>query len=46
MTTNDIRAHVLAAYPSDAWKRKVQKMKDDQVQALFFSLQRRKKVKR
>jgi hypothetical protein len=46
MTTNDMRSHVLAAYPNGTWKRKVQKMKDDQVQAIYFSLQRRKRAKK
>lgn len=45
MSTNDMRSHVLAAYPNDSWKRKVMAMRDDQVQAIYLSMQRRKKVK-
>lgn len=45
MTTNDMRGHIIAACPGEAWKRKVQKMKDDRVLAVYRSLQKRKKVK-
>jgi hypothetical protein len=45
MSTNDMRGHVIAAYPSEEWKRKVQMMNDTQVLAIYKSLQKRGKVK-
>lgn len=47
MTTNDMRGHIIAAYrgAGPEWRRKVLKMSDGQVLAMYRSLQKRKKVK-
>jgi hypothetical protein len=45
MTTADMRGHLIAAYPGEVWKRKVLRMKDEEVLAVYRSLQKRKKIK-
>jgi hypothetical protein len=46
MTTNDMRGHIIAAYGGkEDWRKKVQKMSDAQVLAIYRSLQAKKKVK-
>jgi hypothetical protein len=46
MNTNDMRGHVIAAYGgSDKWKRKVLRMSDTQVLAIYKRLQAKGKVK-
>ena len=46
MSTNDMRGHIIAAYGSgEVWRKKVLKMSDGQVLAMYRSLQKRKKVK-
>ena len=46
MTTNNMRDHVIKAYGGgDAWRKKVLKMSDGQVLAIYRSLQKKGKVK-
>lgn len=46
MTTNDMRGHIIAAYGgSETWKRKVLRMSDTQVLAIYKRLQLKGKVK-
>ena len=44
-STSDMRGHIIAAYSGEAWKRKVLRMSDSEVLAIYRSLQKRKKVK-
>ena len=44
MTTNQMREMVKSAYPGPNWKSKVNKMKDDQIIALYHSLIRLGKI--
>lgn len=41
---NQIRTAVANAYPGDTWSRKVQKMNDPQVQAVYLRLKAKGKV--
>lgn len=45
MSTKDMRDHVIKAYAGEAWRSKVLKMSDEQVLAIYRSLQKRKKVR-
>ena len=45
MTTADMRGHVIAAYQGEAWRKKVLKMPDSQVLAIYKRLQVKGKVK-
>lgn len=46
MTTTNMRDHVIKAYGGgEAWRRKVLKMTDGQVLAIYRSLQKQGKVK-
>jgi hypothetical protein len=38
------RRLVLKAYPTETWKAKVKKMRDDQIVAVFFRLRRQGKI--
>ena len=38
MTTEQMRQAILVKYPGEAWKQKVAKMSDAQVQAIYFRL--------
>lgn len=38
---NQMRQAVMAAYPSESWKRKVMCMSDNQILAIFSSLKER-----
>lgn len=40
-----MRKWVKAAYPGDGWKKKVEKMPDDQIVALFHQLRKRGKIR-
>lgn len=41
MTINQMRMHIADAYPNENWKRKCENMPDNQVIAIFHSLQNR-----
>ena len=45
LTTVDMRDWVKSAYPGPNWKKKVDKMSDDQIIALYYSLVKRGKIK-
>lgn len=40
-----MRKWVKAAYPGEGWKKKVEKMPDDQIVALFHQLRKRGKIR-
>lgn len=40
-----MRDHVIKAYSGEKWRKKVLKMSDNQVLAIYMSLQKRKIVK-
>lgn len=46
MRIQDMRDFVAAGYSGDKWKNKVNRMSDDQVTAIYFSMQRRNETKR
>lgn len=45
MTNADMRGWVKSAYPSNTWKKKVDKMSDEQIVAVYYSLVQRGKIK-
>lgn len=45
MTIVEMRKQVTAAYNGDSWKKKVAKMTDAQVQAIWFRLSNQGKLK-
>ena len=45
MTTLDMRGWVKSAYTSKAWEAKVDRMADEQVIALYYSLVKRGKIR-
>lgn len=42
LTINQMKGEVLRAYPGEKWYKKVQKMPDMQIMAIYESLKRRK----
>ena len=42
MTINQMKGEVLRAYPGEKWYKKVEKMPDMQIMAIYESLKRRK----
>lgn len=46
MTPQQMRLELIAAYPfSDKWRRRVERMEDDQVTAIYLRLKKDGKVK-
>ena len=45
LTTVNMRGWVRSAYPGPNWKKKVDKMSDDQIIALYYSLVKQGKIK-
>ena len=45
MESYQMRDRVKKAYPGDNWKRKVDRMPDDQIIALYYSLVKQGKIK-
>jgi len=45
LTTVNMRDWVRSAYPGPNWKKKVDKMSDDQIIALYYSLVKQGKIK-
>ena len=45
LTTVNMRDWVRSAYPGPNWKKKVDKMPDDQIIALYYSLVKQGKIK-
>ena len=46
MTPQQMRLELIAAYPlSDKWRRRVERMEDDQVTAIYLRLKKEGKVK-
>lgn len=41
---NRMRSEVTKAYPGKGWKKKVEKMSDDKVTAIYLNLKARKRV--
>ena len=42
MTADQMRRHISMAYPGDRWKDKVERMSDEQVIAIYYSMLSRK----
>lgn len=38
MTTDQLRVEIMNVYPGEKWKRKVKKMKDAQVLAIYYKM--------
>jgi hypothetical protein len=45
MSTDQLRCLVASAYAAESWRKRVARMTDGQVLAIYRSLQRQKKVK-
>ena len=45
MTTANMRDWVKSSYPSDTWRKKVDKMSDEQIIAVYYSLVKQGKIK-
>lgn len=46
MNPNQVRLELIAAYPfSDKWRRRVERMEDDQVIAIYLRLKKEGRVK-
>jgi hypothetical protein len=37
MTVNQMAAKIISVYPNEAWRRKVNRMNDDQIIAIYFN---------
>ena len=37
MTVNQMVAKIISVYPNEAWRRKVNRMNDDQIIAIYFN---------
>lgn len=42
MTVREMRHYISKVYPGERWKKKVAKMPDDQVMAVYFNFEERK----
>lgn len=46
MNPNQVRLELIAAYPfSDKWRRRVERMEDDQVIAIYLRLKKEGRIK-
>lgn len=45
MTTSNMRGWVKSAYTSDSWKKKVDRMSDEQIIAIYYSLIKQGRIK-
>ena len=45
MTTSNMRGWVKSAYNSDNWKKKVDRMSDEQIIAVYYSLVKQGRIK-
>ena len=46
MNPQQVRLELIAAYPfSDKWRRRVERMEDDQVIAIYFRLKKEGRIK-
>ena len=46
MNPNQVRLELIAAYPySDKWRRRVERMEDDQVTAIYLRLKKEGRIK-
>ena len=46
MNPNQVRLELIAAYPySDKWRRRVERMKDDQAIAIYLRLKKEGRIK-